>query len=131
VSRAPHPPCFGCHARTRHRGPTALSGLRVPHLSRGSVASQMVLKKHGPRISIPLNRPALVGAELRYIGDALRRGQISGDGFYTRRASAHLEHLLGVPRVLLTPSCTHALELAFLLMPTKPGQEVLCPSFTF
>jgi dTDP-4-amino-4,6-dideoxygalactose transaminase len=91
----------------------------------------MVLKKSPPPVSIPLNCPALVGSELRYIGDALRRGQISGDGYYTRLASASLEHLLGVPRVLLTPSCTHALELAFLLLPTKPGQEVLCPSFTF
>ncbi len=83
------------------------------------------------KFRIPLNRPALVGSELRYIGDALRRGQISGDGFYTRRCSAYLEHLLGARRVLLTPSCTHALELAFLLLPTEPGQEVLCPSFTF
>ncbi len=80
---------------------------------------------------IPLNRPSLAGSELRYIGDALRRGQISGDGFYTRRCSAYLEKLLGAKRVLLTPSCTQALELAFLLLKTEPGQEVICPSFTF
>jgi dTDP-4-amino-4,6-dideoxygalactose transaminase len=82
-------------------------------------------------ITIPLNRPSLAGSELRYIGDALRRGQISGDGFYTRRCSAYLEHLLGVPRVLVTPSCTQALELAFLLLKSEPEQEVICPSFTF
>jgi len=91
----------------------------------------MTSRPFPPKVSIPLNRPALVGNELLYIGDALRRGQISGDGHYTRRASATLENLLGVSHVLLTPSCTHALELAFLLLPFKPGQEVLCPSFTF
>src|SRR5438132_7542351 len=91
----------------------------------------MVLRQLPHTIRIPLNRPALVGSELRYIGDALRRGQISGDGFYTRRASEHLERYLKVRRVLLTPSCTHALELAYLLLPSRPDQEVLCPSFTF
>jgi dTDP-4-amino-4,6-dideoxygalactose transaminase len=90
----------------------------------------MVLKSPA-RYSVPLNRPSLAGSELRYIGDALRRGQISGDGFYTRRCSAFLEHFLGAPRVLLTPSGTHALELAFLLLRSEPGQEVICPSFTF
>lgn len=81
--------------------------------------------------SIPLNRPLLMGGELRYIRDAVRRGQLSGDGHYTHLCSRWLESHLGVPRVLLTPSCTHALELAYLLLDTEPGQEVLCPSFTF
>ncbi len=80
---------------------------------------------------IPLNRPMMMGAELRYIRDAVRRGQISGDGHYTRKCSALLEHILDVPKVLLTSSCTHALELAFLLADLSKGQEVLCPSFTF
>src|SRR5436853_672064 len=91
----------------------------------------MVLGNAPHRIRIPLNRPALVGSELRYIGDALRRGHISGDGFYTQRCSEYLERYLNVPRVLLTPSGTHALELAYLLLRTEPGQEVICPSFTF
>jgi dTDP-4-amino-4,6-dideoxygalactose transaminase len=76
-------------------------------------------------MKIPLNRPSLAGKELTYIKDALRRGQISGDGYYTRQCS------LQAPRVLLTSSCTHALELAFLLANVKKGQEVICPSFTF
>ena len=82
-------------------------------------------------MKIPLNRPSLAGRELEYIKDALRRGQISGDGYYTRECSTILERRLKAPRVLLTPSCTHALELAFILADFKKGQEVICPSFTF
>jgi len=82
-------------------------------------------------MKIPLNRPSLAGRELEYIKDALRRGQISGDGHYTRRCSSILEKRLKATRVLLTPSCTHALELAFILADFKRGQEVICPSFTF
>ena len=91
----------------------------------------MVLRKPPHQIKIPLNRPSLVGSELLYIGDALRRGQISGDGYYTRHCSTSFEDFLNVPRVLLTPSCTHALEMAFMLLPVRAGQEVICPSFTF
>lgn len=82
-------------------------------------------------MKIPLNRPSLAGREMANIRDALRRGQISGDGHYTRCCSRRLEALTGAPRVLLTSSCTHALELAILLTGFKPGQEVVCPSFTF
>jgi len=82
-------------------------------------------------MKIPLNRPSLAGRELEYIKDAVRHGQISGDGYYTQRCSSILEKRLKAPRVLLTPSCTHALELAFLLADVKKGQEVICPSFTF
>lgn len=91
----------------------------------------MALTSRSLPIRIPLNRPAILGRELAYIRDALRRGQISGDGYYTRRASSVLERALGLPRVLLTPSCTHALEMAYLLLPARAGQNVICPSFTF
>jgi dTDP-4-amino-4,6-dideoxygalactose transaminase len=80
---------------------------------------------------IPFNRPSLAGNELAYVRDAIERGHISGDGTYTRRAEAMLSEILGGARVLLTTSCTHALEMAALLLDLGPGDEVIVPSFTF
>jgi len=80
---------------------------------------------------IPFNRPAIVGEEMRYVADAVRRGRISGDGEYTRRCHRLLEQELGAPKVLLTASCTHALEMTALLLDVGPGDEVIMPSFTF
>jgi dTDP-4-amino-4,6-dideoxygalactose transaminase len=82
-------------------------------------------------ITIPFNKPTLVGPELDYIQEALRAGHAAGDGAFTKRCQKLLEEQLGVPRVLLTTSCTHALELAALLLDVAPGDEVLLPSFTF
>jgi dTDP-4-amino-4,6-dideoxygalactose transaminase len=65
------------------------------------------------------------------MADALRRGQISGDGEYTRRCHDLLERELGVACALLTTSCTHALEMAALLLDIQPGDEFIVPSFTF
>ncbi len=80
---------------------------------------------------IPFNKPGLAGDELAYIADALQRGHTSGDGAYTKRCHEWLERELGVPRALLTTSCTHALEMAALLLEIQPGDEVIVPSFTF
>jgi len=81
---------------------------------------------------IPFNRPGLVGRELEYISDSVSRGHISGDGDYTRRCQALLESSLGGTRkVLLTTSCTHALEMSALLLGVGQGDEVILPSFTF
>lgn len=80
---------------------------------------------------VPFNRPCLVGAEFRYVRQAIRAMHISGDGGFTKRCHGLLERTLGVPRALLTTSCTHALELAALLLEIKPGDEVVVPSFTF
>ena len=80
---------------------------------------------------IPFNKPSLVGTEMGYMADALEQGHISGDGTYTCRCHALLEEALGVPKVLLTSSCTHALELSALLLNIRPGDEVIVPSFTF
>jgi dTDP-4-amino-4,6-dideoxygalactose transaminase len=80
---------------------------------------------------IPFNRPGLVGNELRYVQESVEKGRISGDGAFTERCRAVLEELLGAPRVLLTTSCTTALELAALLLDIEPGHEVIMPSFTF
>lgn len=82
-------------------------------------------------ITIPFNRPAVVGRELEYMADALRSGQTSGDGRYTKQVHALLESALGIPKALLTTSCTHALEMSALLLDIQPGDEVIVPSFTF
>jgi dTDP-4-amino-4,6-dideoxygalactose transaminase len=80
---------------------------------------------------IPFNRAGLAGNEFLYIADALREIHISGDGRFTRQCAALLEQLLGIRRALLTTSCTHALEMAALLLDLQPGDEVIMPSFTF
>ena len=85
----------------------------------------------GDTIRIPFNRPGLEGNEQAYMLQAIANGHISGDGPFTRRCHTLLEELLGVPKVLLTTSCTHALEMAALLLDLRPGDEVIVPSFTF
>jgi dTDP-4-amino-4,6-dideoxygalactose transaminase len=82
-------------------------------------------------ITIPFNRPCFTGNELKYIGEAVARGQISGDGYFTKQCHQYLEKALGVHKALLTTSCTHALEMSALLLDIQPGDEVICPSFTF
>lgn len=80
---------------------------------------------------IPFNRACLHGNELAYVAQAIMDGHISGDGSFTKRCQALLEQELGVPKSLLTTSCTHALEMAALLLDIQPGDEVIVPSFTF
>jgi dTDP-4-amino-4,6-dideoxygalactose transaminase len=80
---------------------------------------------------VPFNRPSLTGREAEYMSEAITRMHISGDGHFTRRCHQYLENTLSVPRVLLTTSCTHALEMAALLLDFKADDEVLLPSFTF
>ena len=80
---------------------------------------------------IPFNLPASTSNEREYIGQALDSRHLSGDGDFTKKCSAYLETLLGAPKVLITTSCTHALEMTALLLDLKPGDEVIVPSFTF
>src|SRR6267143_3440353 len=80
---------------------------------------------------IPFNRPHVSGKEFEYIQQAIDNLHLSGDGLFTKRSEALLEQELGVPRALLTTSCTHALEMAALLLDIKPGDEIIIPSFTF
>ena len=82
-------------------------------------------------LHIPFNRPFFSGREFEFIQQAIANSQISGDGIFTRKCHALLENALGVSKVLLTTSCTHALEMAALLLDIKPGDEVIIPSFTF
>jgi dTDP-4-amino-4,6-dideoxygalactose transaminase len=72
-----------------------------------------------------------VGKELYYISQAIHNGFSAGDGTFTKRCHALLEQILGVPKALLTTSCTHALEMAALLLNIQPGDEIIVPSFTF
>lgn len=81
--------------------------------------------------AIPFNKPYVNDAGRRYVTEALSSPNHSGDGPFTRRCHALLQSLLGVPRVLLTTSCTHALEMTALLLRLQPGDEVIVPSFTF
>jgi dTDP-4-amino-4,6-dideoxygalactose transaminase len=80
---------------------------------------------------IPFNRAALAGNEWKYLAKAVQMGHIAGDGFYTRQCHDFLERKLGVHKALLTTSCTHALELAALLLDLKEGDEVIVPAFSF
>ncbi len=82
-------------------------------------------------ITLPFNRPTAAGNELRYLAEAIASGKLSGDGGFTRRCHALLEAELGAAKVLLTTSCTHALEMSALLLDIRPGDEVILPTFTF
>ncbi len=82
-------------------------------------------------ITIPFNRPSLLGNEQAYILQAVANGHTSGDGSFTKRCHAFLEQTFGVPKALLTTNCTHALEMAALLLDLREGDEVIFPSFTF
>ncbi len=83
------------------------------------------------KMSIPFNRPSFEGKEQTYMAEAMANGHISGDGIFTKRCHALLEQLLHVPKVLLTTSCTSALDMSALLLDIQPGDEVIVPSFTF
>lgn len=80
---------------------------------------------------IAFNKPSFMGNEQSYIQEALARQHISGDGYFTKNCHRYLEEQLTVPKVLLTTSCTHALEMSALLLNIQPGDEVIIPSFTF
>ena len=85
--------------------------------------------EHGTAIAF--NRPYATGAELDYIREAIANAHVSGNGPFTRRCTEHLEQELGSGRVLLTHSCTGALEMAVLLADIAAGDEVILPSFAF
>lgn len=82
-------------------------------------------------LKIPFNKPFLVGKELFYISQAVLNGHISGDGIFTQKCQALMEEKFGAKKILLTNSCTAALEMAALLCEVGPEDEVILPSFTF
>ncbi|WP_109851724.1 dTDP-4-amino-4,6-dideoxygalactose transaminase [Aquimarina sp. AU58] len=80
---------------------------------------------------IPFNKPYMTGDELYYIKDAVNRGKISGNGYYTQKCHNFFKKTVGFRNCLLTSSCTDALEMAAILIDIKPGDEVIMPSYTF
>src|SRR5574342_230390 len=82
-------------------------------------------------MKVDFNHPSLVGNELEYIRQAVENAHISGDGVFTKKVHALLQQELAVPKVLLTTSCTHALEMSAILLDIQPGDEVIIPDFTF
>lgn len=80
---------------------------------------------------IPFNKPFIVGNELKYIEEAVKSGKISGDGIFTKKCNQYFEQKFGFQKVLLTTSCTDALEMAAILCDIKEGDEVIVPSYTF
>ena len=80
---------------------------------------------------IPFNKPSCAGNEQDYISQAILLGHLSGDGMFTRKCREILTSELKAKSVLLTTSCTHALEMSALLLNIEPGDEFIVPSFTF
>lgn len=83
------------------------------------------------QVDIPFNKPYVSGRELEYIQEAINTGQISGNGLFTKKCHKFLEEKYYIKKVLLTTSCTDALEMSSMLIGIKPGDEVIVPSFTF
>lgn len=80
---------------------------------------------------ISFNEPPCLGTELDYIQKAIENKKICGDGEFTKKCNKWMEDQTGADKVLLTTSCTHALELAAMLCDIQPGDEVIMPSYTF
>jgi len=82
-------------------------------------------------MKIPFNKPFLTGNELKYLKDAIEKGQLSGNGFYTKKCHEFFQTKYNFQHCLLTTSCTDALEMAAILANIKEGDEVIMPSYTF
>lgn len=80
---------------------------------------------------IPFNKPPLTGHEEKYVLESIRSPKISGDGEFTKRCNQWFEERLQCKKALLTTSCTHALEMAAILIDIQPDDEVIMPSYTF
>ena len=80
---------------------------------------------------INFNIPPYIGKEIEYIQEAIKNHKICGDGIFTKKCNEWFEKKMDVEKVLLTTSCTHALEMAAILTDIQPGDEVIMPSFTF
>jgi len=82
-------------------------------------------------VRIPFNKSFIVGKELDYVAQAVLSGETRGDGAFGKRCDRLLQRALSAPRVMLTMSCTAALEMAAILCDIEPGDEVVLPSYTF
>lgn len=111
---------------------TITTYLTLPFWSESSpsVKNNLNNDKTSPRV-IDFNKPCILGNELAYIKQAFARSHISGDGSFSKQCQTLLEEKFQVPKILVTTSCTHALEMAAILLKFHPGDEVIVPSFTF
>src|SRR5690349_16071437 len=91
----------------------------------------MVPRRQTMTYRIPFNRPTTAPAAANNVADALASGRLSGNGPFTHRCESALEGATGARRVLLTNSCTAALDMSAILLDGQPGDEVIIPSFTF
>jgi dTDP-4-amino-4,6-dideoxygalactose transaminase len=80
---------------------------------------------------ITFNKPPLTGNEQQYIIESINSPKISGDGKFTKLCHTWFEDKLQCKKVLLTTSCTHALEMTAILLDIKEGDEIIMPSYTF
>ena len=80
---------------------------------------------------IPFNKPYLTGKETNYIHQAVKNGQLSGNGMFTQRCQTYFEDKYGFLKCLLTTSCTDALEMSAILIRIQEGDEIIMPSYTF
>ncbi len=80
---------------------------------------------------IDFNVPPYIGTEDKYLRQAIDSRKICGDGQFTKQCNAKIEEITGSKKVLMTTSCTSALEMAALLADIQPGDEVIMPSYTF
>ncbi|MFW2524742.1 dTDP-4-amino-4,6-dideoxygalactose transaminase [Aliarcobacter butzleri] len=80
---------------------------------------------------IPFNKPPFTGNEEKYVIESMKSSKISGDGEFTKKCHKWFEEKLECKKALLTTSCTHALEMAAILLDIKDGDEVIMPSYTF
>jgi dTDP-4-amino-4,6-dideoxygalactose transaminase len=100
-------------------------------LNAGQKTEAARLSPQAAEAVIPFNRPFIAGRELFYISHAVLHGNLAGDGHFTRLCCQWMEKRFGARRVLLTHSCTAALEMSALLCDIGPGDEVIMPSYTF
>jgi dTDP-4-amino-4,6-dideoxygalactose transaminase len=116
---------FAAALRTRPPRRLLADEVGVATTSPSLVESQFM----APRI--PFNKPYISGKEMHYIAQAVAGGSIAADGPFTKRCAALLETEFGIAKVLMTPSCTAALEIAAMLCDLGPADEVILPSYTF
>lgn len=124
----------GLASGARGVGGSRSTRVRAPSPERRAAAKPFLLpdRRTAPNPQpLPFNRFCKVGTEFTYIQQAIDAMQISGDGRFTALCHAILEKGVGAKKALLTTSCTHALEMAALLLDIQPGDEVIIPSFTF
>ena len=80
---------------------------------------------------IPFNKPYINSKALEYLTEAISSGELQGDGSFTKKCEIEINKISGTNNSLLTPSCTDAIEMAYMLIGISPGDEVIMPSFNF